>query len=165
MNTVVVSATPRNDLPRPATAAESAPGSRSHQRDDDDQTEEGLRQAGMKDSDFIFQHRHAQTTENTLQNDGADRGDAEDTNPTAWVYEPKPRCQDNCKKSDGGGDQTMSVFKKNPADPFRGGKEKHIVAESGRPIRDGETHAFACDHAAAANQEKRGEGSEPGEAV
>jgi hypothetical protein len=45
--------------------------------------------------------------------------------------------------------QTMSVFKENPADPFRGGKEKHIVAKSSRPIRDGEAHALACDHAAA----------------
>ena len=48
----------------------------------------------------------------------------------------------------------MSVFKENPADPFRGGKEKHIVAKSGRPIRDGEAHAFACDHAAAANEKE-----------
>src|SRR6266403_1294125 len=119
----------------------------------------------MKDSDFIFQHRHAQTTENTLQNDGTDRGDAQDTNPTAWVSEPKPPCQDNCKKSDGGSDQTMSVLEKNPANPFRGGKEKHIVAKSGRPIRDGETNAFARDHAAAANEEKRCEASEPGEAI
>jgi hypothetical protein len=59
----------------------------------------------------------------------------------------------------------MSVFKENPADPFRGGKEKHIVAKSGRPIRDGEAYAFACDHAAAANEQKRCEASEPGEAV
>ena len=59
----------------------------------------------------------------------------------------------------------MSVLKENPADPFRGGKEKHIVAKSGRPIRDGEAHAFACDHAAAANEEESGEGGEPGEAV
>jgi len=59
----------------------------------------------------------------------------------------------------------MSVLKENPADPFRGGKEKHVIAESGRPIRNGETNAFARDHAAAANEEKRGKGSEPGEAV
>src|SRR6266480_5561228 len=119
----------------------------------------------MKDSDFIFQHRHAQTTENTLQDDASNRGNPEHTNPTARICEPKPRCQDNCKKSDGGSDQTMSVLKENPADPFGGGKEKHIVAKSGRPIRDGETDALACDRAAAANEEKRGEGSEPGEAV
>ena len=59
----------------------------------------------------------------------------------------------------------MSVLKKNPADPFRSGKEKHVVSESGRPIRDGETDTFARDHATAANQEQRGEGGEPGEAV
>ena len=43
----------------------------------------------MKDSDLIFQHRHAQTAENTLQDDGADRSDAEDTNPTAWISRTK----------------------------------------------------------------------------
>ena len=59
----------------------------------------------------------------------------------------------------------MSMFKENSADPFRGGKEKHIVTKSGRPIRDGEAHALARDHAAAANEEKRCEDSEPSEAV
>src|SRR5258708_38197771 len=98
----------------------------------------------MKDSDFIFQHRHAQTTENTLQDYGTERSDAEDTNPTAWIYQPKPRCQDNCKKSDGGGDQTMSVFKENPADPFRGGEKKNNIAKRGRPIRGGQAPALGC---------------------
>src|SRR5439155_11694774 len=111
----------------------------------------------MKDSDFIFQHRHAQTTENTLQDDATNRGNPKHTNPTAWICEPKPRCQDNCKKSDSGSDQTMSVLKKNPADPFRSGKEKQVVPESGRAIRDSETHAFARYHAAAANHEQRDE--------
>ena len=119
----------------------------------------------MKDSDFVFQHRHAQTTENTLQDDGANCGDAEHTDPTTRVYEPKPRCKNNCKKPNGGSDQTMSVLKKNPADPFRGGKEKHVIAESGWPIRNGETDTFARDHSAAANQKKGGDGGEPCEAV
>ena len=59
----------------------------------------------------------------------------------------------------------MSVLKENPTDPFRGRKEKHVVAESARPIRDRETHAFARNHATAANQKESGEGGEPGEAV
>src|SRR5205814_8824912 len=144
---------------------QSATGSRSTQRNEEILTEDGLCQAGVKDSDFIFQHRHPQTTKNTLQDDGTNRGEAERTNPATWVYQPKPGCKDNCKKSNGGSDQTVSVLKKNSADPFRGGKEKHVVAESGRPIRDGEADAFARDHATAANQKKCGEGSEPGEAV
>jgi len=59
----------------------------------------------------------------------------------------------------------VSVLKKNSADPFRGRKEKHVVPESGRPIRDGEAHAFARDHATAAYEEQGGDGGEPGEAV
>src|SRR5207253_10788549 len=112
-----------------------------------------------------FQDRHPRTTQNTLPDAGANRGDAEHTNATPWVYEPKPRRQDNCKKSDGGSDQTMSMLKKNSADPFRGGKEKHVIAESGWPIRDGEAHAFTRDHATAANEEKSGDRSEPSEAI
>src|SRR5437763_15027292 len=97
----------------------------------------------MKDSDFIFQHRHAQTTENTLQDDATRRGNAEHTNPTAWICEPKPRRQDNCKKTQSGSDQTMTVLKKKPADPFRRGKEKHVVPKIGRPIRNAAPDAYA----------------------
>ena len=59
----------------------------------------------------------------------------------------------------------MGVFEKNSADPFRDRKEKHVVAESRRPIRDGETDAFARDHSAAANEKERGDDREPGEAM
>ena len=59
----------------------------------------------------------------------------------------------------------MSVLKKNPADPFRSGKEKHVVPESGRPIRDRETHAFARDHPAAANEQERRDAREPRETI
>src|SRR5258707_1612530 len=64
----------------------------------------GLRVTMLKDSDFIFQHRHAQTTENTLQDDGADGSHAEETNPTAWKNEPKPPRQENYKKTEGESD-------------------------------------------------------------
>ena len=59
----------------------------------------------------------------------------------------------------------MRMLEKNPANPFRKRKEKHVVAESGRPIRDGEADAFTRDHATAANQQKSGDGGEPGEAI
>ena len=93
----------RDEAERFAAASDSgysAPRSRSHQRDNNDQTEERLRQTGMKDSDFIFQHRDAQTAQNTLQNDGSNRGDSEHTDPTARVYQPKPHGKDNGEKSD-----------------------------------------------------------------
>ena len=58
----------------------------------------------------------------------------------------------------------MSVLKENPADPPRRRKEKHVVAESRWPIRNSQANAFAGDHAAAANQQERGDRRKPGEA-
>ena len=57
------------------------------------------------------------------------------------------------------------MLKKNPADPFRNGKHKHVVAERGWPIGHGEANAFTRDHSAAANEQQRGHGREPGEAI
>src|ERR1700731_1463581 len=59
----------------------------------------------------------------------------------------------------------MGMFEKNSADPLRDGKKKHVVSESRGPIGHGETDAFARDHASAANEEKRGDGGEEGEAM
>ena len=59
----------------------------------------------------------------------------------------------------------MRVLKKNPADPFRNGKQKHVVAERGWPIGHGEANAFTRDHSPAANEQQRGHGREPGEAI
>ena len=57
------------------------------------------------------------------------------------------------------------MLKKNPADPFGNGKQKHVVAECGWPIGHGEANAFTRDHSAAANEQQRGYGREPGEAI
>ena len=59
----------------------------------------------------------------------------------------------------------MRVLKKDPADPFRNGKQKHVVAERGWPIGHGEANAFTRDHSAAADEEQRHDGCEPGEAI
>src|SRR6516225_421947 len=59
----------------------------------------------------------------------------------------------------------MRVFKQNSAHPFRDWKQKHVVAERGRPIRHGEPDVFAGDHPAAANEQERGETSEPRETI
>jgi hypothetical protein len=59
----------------------------------------------------------------------------------------------------------MGMLEENSADPFREWEEKHVITKGCRPIRNGQAHAFAGDHPAATNQEKRGHGSEPGEAV
>ena len=59
----------------------------------------------------------------------------------------------------------MRVLKKNPADPFRNGKQKHVVAERGWPIGHGEANAFTRDHSAAADEQQRGDRSEPSEPI
>ena len=59
----------------------------------------------------------------------------------------------------------MGVLEKNSADPFRNGKQKHVVAERGRPVGHGEADAFARHHSAAANEQEGGDSSEPGEAI
>src|SRR5206468_6839934 len=50
-------------------------------------------------------------------------------------------------------------------DPFRNRKQKHVVAESGRPIRNGEANVFAGHHSSAANQQERGDACKPCESV
>src|SRR6188768_3171448 len=59
----------------------------------------------------------------------------------------------------------MGVLKENSSNPLRDGKEKHVVAEGGGPIRDGKADAFARDHSAAADQEKRRGCCQPNEAI
>ena len=59
----------------------------------------------------------------------------------------------------------MRVLKKNTADPFRNGKQEHVVAERGRPIGHGEADAFARDHSAAANEKQRRNTCNPRETV
>ena len=46
----------------------------------------------------------------------------------------------------------MRVLEQNSADPFRNGKQKHVVAKRGRPIGHREPDIFAGDHSPAANE-------------
>ena len=59
----------------------------------------------------------------------------------------------------------MRVLEQYSADPFRDGKQKHVVAERGRPIGHGQTDAFARDHSTATNEKERGKTGEPGKTV
>jgi hypothetical protein len=59
----------------------------------------------------------------------------------------------------------MGVLKKNSADPFRDGKQEHVVAKRSRPIRHGEADAFARDHAPTANEKQGRDCSQPREAI
>lgn len=51
----------------------------------------------------------------------------------------------------------MGMLEEDSADPFRDGKKKHIVTESGRPIGHGESNALARDHAATADEKEGGD--------
>src|SRR4051812_5218545 len=135
--------------------AKALPQSRCRERNDNEYSEKRLGEEGMENSDLVFQHRHAQSAENALQNNGAERAPAEIAHPTAGINSPDPDRENDGEKSDGRRDQPMSVLKENSADPSRNGKEKHVVAERRRPIGNGEANAFARDHAPAANQEER----------
>src|SRR4030095_6038704 len=95
-----------------------SPESRVHQCDDDHQSEESLRETGMKNSDLIFQHRNAQTTEDSLQNDSAHSSEAQHSHAAARFCKPKPHCKNDGEHSNGGGNKTVGVQKKTPADPF-----------------------------------------------
>ena len=86
-------------------------------------------------------------------------------NPVSIFDAPKPDRENDGENPHRRGNEPMRVLKKNPADPFRNGKQKHVVAERGWPIGHGEANAFTRDHSAAADEEQRHDGREPGEAI
>src|SRR5438045_1458356 len=59
----------------------------------------------------------------------------------------------------------MGVFEKYSAYPSGNGKKKHVITKRGWPIGYGETNSLARDHAAAADEKKRGNGGKEGETV
>src|SRR5437764_15485396 len=86
----------------------------------------------MKDSDLVFQHRHAQAAQNSLQNHSGNCDQTERLDCRPLFGSPKPDRENNGEKSDRRRDQAMGVLEQNAADPFRDRKEKHVVAESGQ---------------------------------
>ena len=61
-----------------------------HQRDDHEQSKERLRDAGVKDSDFIFHHGDANPAKNSLQDYASKRNRAQLAHPLSIFAEPKP---------------------------------------------------------------------------
>ena len=55
----------------------------------------------MKNADLVFQKGHAQSAENSLENDGAERGKAKPSNPWPPFITPKPDRQNDRQESDG----------------------------------------------------------------
>ena len=119
----------------------------------------------MKDADFIFHHRDPKTAENSLQNDAHQGHYAQVAYPSSDFAEPKPRRQNDSQQPNERAYQAMRVLEENSADPFRDRKHKHVVAESGRPIGHREPDVFTCYHSAAANEQERGDASQPCESV
>ncbi len=141
-------------------AGNSAPQLRRGERDHHEHSQIGLGEAGVENSDFIFQQSHAQSAENPLDNDRGERRIAEIAQPAAIVRAPDPDRKDDGHESDRRGNEPMGMLEKNSTNPLRDGKEEHVVAERCRPIGDGEANALARDHSAAADQDERGDGRE-----
>src|SRR4029450_779356 len=89
-----------------------------YQRNHHQQREKGLRDARVKDADFIFEHSDTQATENSLQDYTSERNYAEVAHPSPAFAAPKPDRQNDREKSNGGSNQAMGMLKHDPADPI-----------------------------------------------
>src|SRR6266480_3575138 len=97
---------------------ECVPEFRSDESDYDDQPKKSLREARVKDADFVFQHGDSKSAEHALQNHRAERDYSKITNPLSRFAAPKPAREDDRQKPHPRSNQAVSVLKKNPADPF-----------------------------------------------
>src|SRR5713101_2034380 len=85
----------RNDLNFPKTPPKTC----SYKRDYHEQREKGLRDARVKDADFILQHRDTKATENSLQYHAHEREDAQVAHPCPASAAPKPDREDDRQES------------------------------------------------------------------
>src|SRR2546430_8048860 len=99
-------------------AGKRPPGVRGHDRNKHDQTEERLSQAGVKDSDLVFQHGDAKAAQNSLQNHAANCDQTERLDCRPLFGSPKPDCENDGEKSDSRCNQAMSMLKQNATDPL-----------------------------------------------
>src|SRR5204862_6676911 len=91
----------RREFFRPGTNfIERPPKGCRYKRDHDEQREKGLRNARMKDADFVLQHRDAQATKNSLQEHTCEPKQAEIADPSAAVAAPKPDPQNDREEPD-----------------------------------------------------------------
>ena len=54
----------------------------------------------MKDSDLVFQHGHAETAENSLQDNAGNSDHAKIAHPSSIVTAPKPNRENDRQESD-----------------------------------------------------------------
>src|SRR5205823_2459729 len=110
-------------------------------------------QESVKNADLILQHGHAKTAKDALQNDSTESDETKPSYEGTLIGNPNPDRERNSQASDHRRDQTMGVLKKYSANPARERKQKHVVSECRRPIRNRQADSFARHHAAAANEE------------
>src|SRR4051812_37218913 len=79
---------------------ESAPGARRYDRDINDQSQEGLGQESVKNSDLILQHGHAKTAEDALQNDITESDETKPSYEGTVIGNPEPNRERNGQASD-----------------------------------------------------------------
>src|SRR5947207_7429175 len=82
-----------------------------NERDEHQQPEKSLRDACVKDSDFIFHHGDAKTTKNSLQDHSAKRDHAQIAHPLPIFAKPERHSENDREKSYDGPNQAMSVLK------------------------------------------------------
>ena len=121
-------------IPRPFN-----PSRRGEQRNRNRETEEYFGEARVRGRNGRRQEeQHREAAEHALRDDRCERGDAEPAHPAARLPQPEPPGQDDGEKADAAGDEAMTVFVQDAADPLRGRKGKRIPAVRRRPIGNGE---------------------------
>src|SRR6185437_15113830 len=107
----------------------------------------------MKNAEFLFVKSDPQAAEDALSGNGDKGGDPEPAQPAPFLADPEPDHQHQREHPDTGGDEAMGMFVENASDPFRDGKQKHVVPVARGPIRNGHAGAMTGDEAAQANEE------------
>jgi hypothetical protein len=135
------------------------------QRNNHEQPEKCLRDTGVKDSNFIFHHGDAKPAKDSLKDYAGQRDYAQVAHPSSRFAEAEPDSENDGQKPNERTHQAMGVLEQNSADPLGDWEKKHVVAKRGRPIGHGEPDVFTRHHSAAANEQERGDASQPCESV
>ena len=137
------------------------PAPARHHRQRDGQTEEGLREAGVRDRDRerkLVEDGH--TPEHALQDHREEREEPEGAHRGPRLDEHGPERQDDGQEPDDGGGQSVAVLVEDAAHHRR-----EDLSERERPVGDGEARAGARDEPAEEEQHERRRRRRDGEAV
>ncbi len=79
---------------KPGQSSVAPPGAGKGEGDKDKQTKKRLGEKRVEDSDLIFQHRHPQPAEDSLEDDRPDRDQTQVAKPAPRLGQPEPEGQD-----------------------------------------------------------------------